>query len=74
MLALCSILSYIYYGQNYAGIIGWSLEKNSNTMLLLRKTLTLPRLTKAAKPSVQFLIQIINNQQSSEAEPYCSWT
>ena len=25
MLALCSILSYIYYAQNYAGIIDWSL-------------------------------------------------
>ena len=25
MLAVCSILSYNYYAQNYAGIIGWSL-------------------------------------------------
>ena len=27
MLALCLILLATYYSQNYAGIIGWSLEQ-----------------------------------------------
>ena len=35
MLALCSILSYIYYAQNYAGIIGWSLVANCNFIFIL---------------------------------------
>ena len=28
MLTLCSMLSVTYYAQNYAGIIGWSLNKS----------------------------------------------
>ena len=30
MLALCSILSYTYYAQNYAGMISWSLSTHAN--------------------------------------------
>ena len=30
MLALCLMLLMTYYAQNYAGIIGWSLELTAN--------------------------------------------